>query len=187
MREHLIKMDSIKKISDWRFAAQFRMCYLALLVLLFVSFGVHAQVPPEDNAAPQTRGNEMRARGLLRILNLTPDQQAEIRRISAQSAGERRELQRRWQLARRALDEAIYSVTADEAIIELRAGEAAGVQAAIVRMRALTEYRIRRVLTPEQLQILRDLRARFPNRPNRMRSERRLRRAPSPRMMPETN
>lgn len=163
------------------------MSCLALVLLFTISFIVHAQVSPENNAAMQSRRDEVRARNLFRILNLTPEQQAEIRRLSAQSASERRELQRRWQLARRALDEAIYSVTADEATIELRAREAAEAQSAIVRMRALTEYRIRRVLTPEQLQTVRDLRARFPNQPNRIRGERRLRRQQSPRTIPEPN
>ena len=65
----------------------------------------------------------------------------------------------------------IYS-DADEAMIELRVREAAQAQAAIVRMRALTEYRIRRVLTQQQLETLRALRERSPNGLNRRRNKR---------------
>ena len=69
-------------------------------------------------------------------------------------------LTRRLNQARRALDEAIYADALDEALVEQRAREVAEAQAAVVRNRAQTELRVRRVLTPEQLQTFRDLRFR---------------------------
>ncbi len=160
------------KRSGEQLTSLFRVVGLTLLALVSFGFVSYAQTPFEDNEVPQVRrGNQMRSRRLLRILNLTPEQLVEIRRLSAQSVDERRQLQQRWQAARRALDDAIYS-NADEATIELRVREAAQAQAAIVRMRALTEYRIRRVLTPQQLETLRALRERSPNGLNRRRNER---------------
>jgi Spy/CpxP family protein refolding chaperone len=157
------------------------------MLLAMISFDMvaRAQTSPENNAMPEARGENSR-RTLLQALNLTPEQQNEIRRISAQSADERRQLQQRWQATRRALDEAIYSGEADEALIEMLAREAAEAQAAIIRMRALTEYRIRRVLTLEQLQTLRELRARFPRRRDGLRGMGRPRRREHrPRPMPQ--
>jgi preprotein translocase subunit SecD len=56
-----------------------------------------------------------------------------------------------------ALDEAIESENATEALVEQRSQELAEAQAAVTRLRAVTELRIRRVLTPEQLSKLRAL------------------------------
>ena len=56
-----------------------------------------------------------------------------------------------------ALDEAIETENASEALIEQRSRELAEAQASVTRLRALTELRIRRVLTPEQLAKLRTL------------------------------
>jgi hypothetical protein len=83
--------------------------------------------------------------------------------------------------AQRALDEAIYADAPSEAVIEERARELAEAQAAAARLRALTELSIRRVLTPEQLSLLRTLRqqqserrlGRELNRERRLRDRRR--------------
>ncbi|HEX8558596.1 MAG TPA: Spy/CpxP family protein refolding chaperone, partial [Pyrinomonadaceae bacterium] len=117
-----------------------------------------AQAPP-----PARRGGgaaERRARdaGLVRRLNLTPEQRARLVEIRMQGEPETRELARRVRLARRALDEAIYADASDESLVEQRAGELAAAQAALVRLRAAAELKVRRVLTPEQLQTFRELR-----------------------------
>jgi Spy/CpxP family protein refolding chaperone len=106
---------------------------------------------------PERRGG----RDLLSRLNLSPAQLARIREIRLQNEGEARLLGQRARQTRRALDEAIFSDNADESMIEERAREAAAAQAAIVRRRALTELQVRRVLTPEQLSVLRDMRQQF--------------------------
>ena len=58
----------------------------------------------------------------------------------------------------RALEEVLDADNPDETLVEQRMREVATAQAASMRMRILTEVRIRRVLTPEQLNTLRTLR-----------------------------
>ena len=97
-------------------------------------------------------------RGLRERLNLLPDQIEQIKAIREQNREQWRAARQRAHQAQRALDEAIYSDNADEALIETRTREVADAQTAMVRMRALTELKIRRILTPEQLNTLRALR-----------------------------
>jgi Spy/CpxP family protein refolding chaperone len=116
--------------------------------------------PPPPEGRPNGPMQERRGDGdLISRLNLTPEQIKRIREIRQQSAEEWRTTRQRMGRAQRALDEAIYSDTANEAEIEARANEFGAAQTAIARLRALVELRIRRVLTPEQLNILRDMRA----------------------------
>ena len=147
------------------FAAAF---WLASSALLFVSFAQQARAQsessasaPEPEGAPSRRGPSRRnddAAGLLMQLNLSPDQRAQLVEISRQNAPEAQQLGRRLNQARLALDAAIYADDVDEATVEERLREVAVAQAAVVRMRALTELRVRRVLTPEQLKLFRQLR-----------------------------
>jgi Spy/CpxP family protein refolding chaperone len=97
-----------------------------------------------------------------------------------------RAFQRRLNAARRALDEAIYADEVSEALVEERARELSQAQAALVRLRAQTELRVRRVLTAEQLQAFRDLRqgARLRQRAQRRQALRDQRRQPGPAASP---
>lgn len=106
----------------------------------------------EQNRDRNTGGDLMRA------LGLTPEQLTKIRMVRQQHQEERRLAGERLRNALRALDSAIYSEDASEAVIEDRAREVAAAQAATIRLRALTELNIRRVLTPEQLDRLREMR-----------------------------
>jgi Spy/CpxP family protein refolding chaperone len=119
--------------------------------------------PPQEQEAPIEGGRARRggrdAHGeLFRLLGLTPEQQSRLREIRRQSEEEGRLLLRRLGQARRALDEAIYAETLNEQAVEERARELAAAQAALLRLRTLNEVRVRQVLTPEQLQIFRELR-----------------------------
>lgn len=109
------------------------------------------------------------AGALLTSLNLTPEQLSQMRIIRQETERVGRPLTQRVRQARRALDQAIYSDNADESLIELRARELAQAQAEATRLRALTELRVRRVLTPEQLGKLREMRrqAQIEQRQNR--------------------
>lgn len=91
-------------------------------------------------------------------LNLTPDQVARIRTIRQQNRSEWQAAKQRVNQAQRALDQAIYSDDANEAVIEQRTREVAEAQSAQVRLRAMTELSIRRVLTPAQLNTFRTIR-----------------------------
>jgi Spy/CpxP family protein refolding chaperone len=107
----------------------------------------------ESDATP--RGAN--AAGLLRVLNLTPEQRARIGAIRRETEPQGRLLGARLRQARRALDEAIYAADPDEGVIEDRVRDLGAAQAAVVRLRSLTELRIRRVLSPAQLDAFRRL------------------------------
>lgn len=138
-----------------------------VLLALFLPCGV-AVVRAQDEDAPaatQEVQRELNARrrgannaaGMLRVLNLTPEQRAQISEVRRETEPQGRRLGARLRAARRALDEAIYAASPDEGIIEERLREVGEAQAAVVRLRSLTELRIRRVLTPEQLDAFRRL------------------------------
>jgi Spy/CpxP family protein refolding chaperone len=133
---------------------------LALLaLLLFVPPAARAQEGPPPPGAPQgPPPGRPGDGGLLMKLNLTPEQRQRLRQIRRQSEPEARSLGRRLREAHRALDEAVYSDDVDESIVEQRTRELSEAQAALVRLRAQTELRVRRILTPEQLQTFRALR-----------------------------
>ena len=131
---------------------------LALLLFpLCAAAGAQEQDEPEarQQAAPQ---RPARAANLMQRLNLTREQRQRLREIRRQSEPEMRELTRRLRLARRALDEAIYADNADEALVEQRSRELAVLQNLLAHHRAVTELKVRRVLSAEQLRLFRDLR-----------------------------
>ena len=142
----------------------------ATLLLLFSSFVTQVQLqrlraqqaPAASAALPAGRGdgeaNSRQAGQLLALLNLSPAQRAEIRAIRENSETERRTVMQRLRRAQRALERAIYIDNATEAELERYVQEAAAAQAAAIRLRALTELKIRRVLTDKQLEVLRELR-----------------------------
>lgn len=149
----------------------------ALFALLLFSFDAHAQqqqqrradalplteatqeadAPQAENAPRRNRRDDAKGE-LLSRLNLTPEQREQIRLIRQQTETDVRALMPRIRQARRALDRAIYLESADESVIEARVRELSAAQSEALRLRTLTELKIRRVLTPEQLDILRDLR-----------------------------
>lgn len=137
-------------------------CFLlALLLLCFTASPASAQESGATAAPGEAEQSAVNQGGsLIRTLALTPDQLAQIRMIRERNREERRLANERLRGAHRALDEAIYADVPNEAAIEERARELAAAQAASVRLRALTELSIRRVLTPEQLGTLRQLRQR---------------------------
>jgi len=139
---------------------------LSLLLLLWAQAPARAQSddPAQQNPAQQNE-DEHRPRtprdfrrDPLRALNLTPDQLQQIRAIREESKEEWRTTRQRVAEAHRALDEVIYSDNGSEALIEERARAVGAAQAAVARLRALTELKIRRVLTAEQLTTLRSMR-----------------------------
>jgi Spy/CpxP family protein refolding chaperone len=129
----------------------------ALLLLLHAPHAFAQNATQQQQEEPPASDS---AADLLSQLNLTPAQVAQMREIREQSVPQAQALTHRLNQARRALDESIYSDAPDEALVEQRAREVAEAQAAVVRLRAQTELRVRRVLTPEQLQTFRDLRLR---------------------------
>jgi Spy/CpxP family protein refolding chaperone len=91
-------------------------------------------------------------------LNLTAEQREKIRVITEDRKLERVEINQRLREANRGLQETLDSDNPDEAVVEQRLRDVATAQAAQMRMRVLTEVRIRRVLSPGQQGLLRILR-----------------------------
>jgi Spy/CpxP family protein refolding chaperone len=94
----------------------------------------------------------------IRELNLTPEQREKIRSIREQHKEERFAINQRLRSANLELERVLDSDNPDESLVEQRLRDVAAAQAASMRMRVLSEVRIRRVLTPEQLSTLRILR-----------------------------
>jgi periplasmic protein CpxP/Spy len=142
---------------------------LAVLVLFIAAPSVCAQTV-EQQPVPQVSQQGGFPADPVRQLNLTPEQREQIRSIREQSKAERAAINERVAQTNRALEEALDSEQPDEAAVEQRMRDVAAAQAAAMRMRILTEVKIRRVLTPEQRNILRTLR----QQAQQMRRERRL-------------
>ena len=167
---------------------------LALSLFLIIFSGAQARAqggeaeqqpqPQQGDPAQATGAREGRGRDPLRELNLTLDQLQQIRAIREQNREEWRAVRQRLGEAFRALDEAVYADNVNDALIEERARELGAAQAAVSRMRAFTELKIRRLLTPEQLNTLRALRqearaeGRNTRRENRLNARPLRRRAP---------
>jgi Spy/CpxP family protein refolding chaperone len=167
-------------------------CGFAIILLALSASAALAQeasptpAQQQDGAAAQINPNEPAT--ILAHLNLSPEQIAQMRAIQSESVPQAQALSRRLNQARRALDEAIYSDNADESLVEQRAREVAEAQAALVRYRAQTELRVRRILTPEQLQTFRNLRDEaIRERQQERRVERQLNRGVNPQRAPARN
>jgi Spy/CpxP family protein refolding chaperone len=128
---------------------------LFLLLLSISSTQVLAQTPGEPSPEAAQDDQTQNWQG---ALGLSPDQVGRIRSILQEKKVERQAITQHLKQAQRALDEAIYSDNATEAVIEQRAREVAEAQAAQIHLRAMTELNIRRVLTPEQLNKFRTIR-----------------------------
>jgi Spy/CpxP family protein refolding chaperone len=130
---------------------------LALVAVIGFPAGVASvagQTAQQPAAAPEPQQG---GGDLIRQLNLTPEQVEQIRSIRENNKSERIAIKDHLDAASRALEEALNAETPDEAIVEERVREVASAQASAMRMRILTEIRIRRVLTPEQRKLLRSL------------------------------
>jgi Spy/CpxP family protein refolding chaperone len=93
----------------------------------------------------------------IRQLNLTPDQREQIRSIRQQNQAERAAINERVREANRALQAELDLENPNEAVVDQRVRDLGTAQAAAMRMRILTEIRIRRVLSPEQRILLKAL------------------------------
>ncbi|MCM3904122.1 MAG: periplasmic heavy metal sensor [Pyrinomonadaceae bacterium] len=123
------------------------------LLVATPSYALGAYQQPQPDSQQRPAGDDP-----IRELNLTPEQRERIRAIREQLQAERATINQRLGEANQALDEALDADNPDESMIEQRLRDVAAAQAAVMRMRVLTEVRIRRVLTPEQLTTLRILR-----------------------------
>lgn len=168
-REALIKSGMNKSIDNFH-SRKVALLAPALLALLLSAGGValvRAQDAVDAPSPEARRGGG--AAGLLRALNLSPEQRAQIKAIRRETEPQGRLLGMRLMQARRALDEAIYADNPDDRVIEERVREVGAAQAAVMRMRTFTELKIRRVLSAEQLNAFRQLQRRPRLRPQQQR------------------
>ena len=139
---------------------------VAVLVFLVATSSIRGQSARQQSASslpqqqPASPGPEQRPFGAdpIRELNLNPEQREQIRTIRQQNQTERAAINQRVRETNLALEAVLDSDNPDDAVVEQRMRELAAAQAAAMRMRILTEVRIRRVLTLEQRNLLRALR-----------------------------
>ena len=127
---------------------------IALLLAAGVTVSSNAQDGPPD--APVTR----EAPDMLGRLHLNPDQLQQIRQIQRDMKDERAAVGQRLRESNRALEEALDADVLDERVIEQRIQAVSDAQSAQLRLRIATEMRIRKVLSPDQLATLREIRLR---------------------------
>lgn len=142
--------------------------FLSLIITLFVfGFAVAAETRAQDEPQPEDQRPPMereRRPNLLQELNLSREQIQQIRRINQAHRPQMQEARRRFREANRALDAAIYADSPNEADVQARMKEVQLAQAEIIKIRTISEFAIRRILTPEQLVKFRELRERFMRR-----------------------
>jgi Spy/CpxP family protein refolding chaperone len=131
---------------------------LSLLPLLIVALMIIAAPGAIQVVAQEPQPPAPAATDPVEQLRLMPEQRLRIRAIREETKQERAAINQRLREANIALDHALDADNPDEALLEQRLRDVAAAQAATMRMRILTEVRIRRVLTQEQLATWRTLR-----------------------------
>ena len=124
----------------------------AMAILFALSFAANART--QEPAQQPDNGDDP-----ISQLRLTPEQRQKIRSITEDNREERQRINRRLREAQVALEDTLDSDNPTEGAVEERIRELSSAQAAQIRMRAMTELRIRSVLTPEQIRVWRALRA----------------------------
>lgn len=133
-----------------------------LFALLFLTLGFFAaQGQPPANAQKQQFDEPPQRPQLLRELGLKPDQIRQIRMINGENREKMRDANFRLRESRKNLDAAVYANNADPALVEARLREFQNAQAEVIKIKTMTEFAIRQILTPEQLVKFRELRERF--------------------------
>jgi Spy/CpxP family protein refolding chaperone len=151
-----------KKVFDGKMRGS--LCGLMLAALLFLCSPAREARAQNGNDNAQGEAEQQGASeqnlNLADQLKLSPEQVGKIATIREQTKEQRRQVNQRVREAQRALEEAIYSESGNETLIEERSRELSAAQAEAVRLRSRMEWNVRRVLTPEQLTTLREIRAR---------------------------
>jgi Spy/CpxP family protein refolding chaperone len=148
-----------------------------IIVLVLIAtpvFGIAQERSGRPSGEKSERGDRKDGHrfSLLRQLNLTNEQKQEIHRIRKASAENWRNTDNERKRAQIALDEAIYADTVDQNLVEQRARELGRLKGEVTRMQAMIELQIRKVLTTEQLNIMRNLRKQITEKQHEDRSKR---------------
>lgn len=140
--------------------------FIAVITLFTVPAFAQVGPPPEEMRdgppppdGPRGRGGD---RGkMLRDLGLSREQLQQIRKMNQERKPVMDAAHRRMAEANKALDQAIYADTLNEAEIESRLKEVHAAQNELNRLRYMNELQVRKVLTPEQLVKFREMREKF--------------------------
>ncbi|MEO6390986.1 MAG: periplasmic heavy metal sensor [Pyrinomonadaceae bacterium] len=138
------------------------------IVLAASSFGpaTVAQTEPPNGPPPNEmqEGQNRQFPELGQALNLSREQRQQLFAVNQRTAPEFRQARMRMQLAQEELDEAVYNDVTDESVVIAKTKEFIQAQGEFTRLRTIREFRIRQILTPEQLARLREIRDRARNR-----------------------
>jgi Spy/CpxP family protein refolding chaperone len=126
--------------------------FLGFAFVLLATAVINAQEPMPQNNLPEKRPQ------LIQQLDLSPEQIQKIRGIHRETREQMRAATQRLQQARRDLDAAIYAEESTASEVEQRSKALSDAQTEVTKLRAKTEFRIRQILTPEQLIRFRELR-----------------------------
>lgn len=138
-------------------------------LVILAALPLYGQTPTPEQAAAGVQARHFGG-DAVRELNLTPEQREQIRMIREENRVERAAVNQRLRETNRALDEALDSDNPDQSVLEQKIREVSLAQAEAMRMRIVTEVKIRQVLTVEQRIRLKELRRNVHN----FREERRL-------------
>ena len=134
--------------------------WTGLLMVFSLSTTQAQEEMPSPDVSKQNFNQKPRP-NLLAELNLSENQIRQIRRVNQESKLKRLEAHQRVKEAQKALDQAIYADTADETEIQTRLKNLQLAQAEIIKLRSMTEFAVRKLLTPEQLVKFREVRVKF--------------------------
>jgi periplasmic protein CpxP/Spy len=135
-----------------------KMTALVAALGLTVGLGTAASAQPHGPGAGQYRGMRDGFAGLGQ-LGLSDDQRQEVRRIMELHKAERQAIGERLREARRAQSEAVMAVPVDEATVRTRSAELGKVETDAALLRARVHAEVYNVLTPEQQEKAKTLRA----------------------------
>ncbi|HZS45108.1 MAG TPA: periplasmic heavy metal sensor [Blastocatellia bacterium] len=113
---------------------------------------------PKQPNAPANLNEAQLNRLIISRLDLTQEQRQRIRQIQRSYQPLLKSANEDIQQKRRALYDALYSDTYDEAVVTQRTTEFADAQAAVIRLRFKQESEFRQVLTPDQVRQFRKMR-----------------------------
>lgn len=120
-----------------------------------------ADAPQPETQRPAMKQMRDRRADFLQRLGLTQEQVQQIRKIHQEKKILMNDAQKRFRLASQALNEAIYADQINEAEVQARLAELQLAQAELDKLRYTNELAVRRVLTQDQLMRFRELRQRF--------------------------
>jgi periplasmic protein CpxP/Spy len=134
------------------------MAAITAAVSVAMGLGTAALAQPHGDAGGEHRGMRGGFHGL-RQLGLSDEQRQEVRRIMELHKAERQAIGERLREARRAQSEAVMAVPVDESAVRARSAELAKVETEAAVLRARMHAEVYNVLTPEQQEKAKALRA----------------------------